>query len=491
MENRLIKKRLYEIALKEFKDKRPTEIIGYRVKKAVILHRGYGPSIILSGLKGKVVPFLLLANYGEQFRLYYLLENGVIINAINIPKEDFERESLKFQKATSKLFQIPKPQMPEKQVEKLKKLFNEKFQKYIALIEKETSCKIKNIPIITLYQPSVGSKATIKRERDFIRYPVDLVGHKLLDGFLAREAYRLVLPSFIRKTSYTKLFGVAGAYFQLPKSMSPDWIRYWEPTLSLKTIVTPIKYTLFHEFLTFLCYLGRFESGKFSDSQIKKIFSDFPEHVKKGRSNPEIAAHCYLNMANHEGFYNIKAALFFILANQFKQARKVLKELSKFSQTNDVQTIRIQSEYLASFQLAKIFSNETNLKSISVDTHALFQVALEHIKNQIAEITRSHDSKGSISEPITIRLKIKNHSDLSLKNLNLSDNLPKKSKIEFIGANSVFLNQLPPKKEITFEYQIISEIPQKMSFKTGKLVFEDAFSNHYAQSIPPTQIIIK
>ena len=172
MENRLLKKKLYEIALREYRDKRPTSIIGYRVKKSVVLQRGYGPSIIVSGLKGRVVPYLLLADYGEQYRLYYYLENGLLLNATNVPKAEFERESLKFQKATTQLFQIPKPSVPEKRAEKLKKQLNEKFQQFVNLIEKQTSCKIKLVPIITIYQDPVETKLVIKRERNFIKIPL-------------------------------------------------------------------------------------------------------------------------------------------------------------------------------------------------------------------------------------------------------------------------------------------------------------------------------
>ena len=50
MSNRAIVKRLYEFAVKEYREKRPIGIIGYRVKLSVVLQRGYGPSLILSGM---------------------------------------------------------------------------------------------------------------------------------------------------------------------------------------------------------------------------------------------------------------------------------------------------------------------------------------------------------------------------------------------------------------------------------------------------------
>ena len=138
--------------MKEYKEKRPSEIIGYRLKLSVLLQRGLGPNLILSGLKGQTVPYLLVANYGDHYRLYYILEDGRMLSAINVPIPEFEREQLKFQKATTPLFVIPKPEVPESKIEKVKKQLNEKFHHYIDLIEKQTSAKVRNIPLITIYQ---------------------------------------------------------------------------------------------------------------------------------------------------------------------------------------------------------------------------------------------------------------------------------------------------------------------------------------------------
>ncbi|NVM54829.1 MAG: hypothetical protein HWN66_14090, partial [Candidatus Helarchaeota archaeon] len=478
MQSRLIVKQLRKKALKEYKEKRPTEIFGYRVKKSVVLHRGFGPSIIVSGLKGRIVPYLLLANYGDHYRLYYILENGVTLSAINILTSEFERERLKFQKATTQLFQIPKPPVSEKRIEKIKKQINEKFQYYIAQIEKQTSCKVKTLPIITVYQSSEETKVIIKRERNFIKFPVELISHKLIDGFLAREAYKLVFPTFIRKTKQAKLFEIMGAYLFLTKLLKKDWLQYWEPKEPFKAKLTKIGEAKFYLLLQFLCYLGKYESTLFLDSQIGKIISIFPELAQKTDKMPDIAAQCYLQLANHEGYFIIKAAFFFILANRFKEAKKALKELSKFTQSDQIRSLRVQCEHLVSLQLAKFYSSGLDLNLFASDIQELYTVTLEHVKIQVLEVKRIHKQRVSTSESITIELKIKNLTDLTFLNIKLTDNPPKKSQLELLSSNTFHFTQLSPNEKITCEYQVSCKTPQKIWFKNGHLSFEDNYNNH-------------
>lgn len=490
MQNRAIVKRLYELALKEYREKRPVGIVGYRVKLSVLLQRGYGPSLILSGLKGQAVPFLLLANYGDNYRLYYILEDGRMISAINIPTADFEREQLKFQKATTKLFEIPKPEVPENKIEKVKKQLNEKFQHYIEVIKKQTSCNVRKIPLITIYQPSLEEKLVIKREPDFIKFPLELVTHNLIDGFLITEAYKLIFPKFVRKTKQMRLFCNIGAYFLLTKTLKQDWLDYWEPKMPFKAKITQLNEPLFHSFIHFLCYLGKFETDSFDDEQFEKIFSIFSEISLKTESNPEIAAHSYLQLANHEGLFVLKAALFFILANKMDDALKILKELAKFTQSEDIKKIRILCEQLATFQLSKIYSASVEIESISLNIQKLFIGALEQIKNRVLEIKRLHKENARVDESITIKLEIRNMTDLTFQNLVLKDELPKKRFINLISSNTFQFAQILPKKIVKVEYQLSTHIPSKIRFDNGSITFEDSYGNRYTQSISPTFIII-
>lgn len=491
MEDRRIKKRLYEIALKEYKDKRPKEITGYRVKKSVLLQRGYGPSIIISGLGGQLVPFLLLANYGDQYRLYYLVETGMIVNAINVPKNEFERELLKFEKATAKLFQIPKPQVPEKKVEKIKQQLNDKFHNYLALIEKQTSCKLRTAPIITVYQTSSETQPIIKRTPDFIKLPIELLSHNLLEGYLLREAYRLILPPFLIQTDHAKLFATFGAYFHLPKSLKLDWIQLWEQKYALKTLLPRLNDQQFHAFLQFLCYLGKYESEPFEDKQIHTLFTYFPELHKTTQSPPEMAAHCYLKLANHEGLYNLKAALFFILADQSKAAKKVLHELSRFSQSKEIETLRIHAEYLASIHLSKLYSAGPLSPSAYLGMKAIFTDALEFVKKHIIEVKRIHPSEAKYMNPVDITIKLKNVSDLTLQNIKIVDQPSKKTKVAILSPPSFNFSVLAPGKELTCHYQLQFENPQKITFSQGVLTYEDSLGNHYVQSLSATTIQLK
>ncbi|MFX1294184.1 MAG: hypothetical protein ACFFD2_04920 [Promethearchaeota archaeon] len=491
MQNRRIMKRLYDRALKEYRDKRPTEIIGYRIKKSVLLQRGFGPSIILSGLKGQAVPFLMLADYGNQFRLYYILENGIMLNAINIPREQFELERLKFQKATTKLFQIPRPQIHEKKIEKIKKQLNEKFHKYINLIEKRISCKVKTIPIITVYQTPIENKLIIKRERKLINFPLGLISHNLIDGFLLREAYRLALPLFIRKTEHEQLYKLIGVYFLIIKSLKQEWLQFWEPKILLKEKISQYNEKIFFSYLKFLCYLGKYESMAILDPQLEELFSNFSQLSQKIDSIPELAARCYLKIGNQNDLFTIKAVLFFILANQLKEVKSTLKILSKISNSSELYKLKTHCEYIASYQLAKFYSTDLKLDLITFSIGKLFNEAFNHIKAQVLKIERIHEKKGSQSEPITIKIKIKNRSDLTFQNIRFEDQMPKKAQINFINPNSFYFLRIHPNEIITYEYKISCNTPKKINFKNGTLTFEDIYGNHYIQTFTPTHLQVQ
>ena len=472
--------------MKEYKEKRPSEIIGYRLKLSVLLQRGLGPNLILSGLKGQTVPYLLVANYGDHYRLYYILEDGRMLSAINVPIPEFEREQLKFQKATTPLFVIPKPEVPESKIEKVKKQLNEKFHHYIDLIEKQTSAKVRNIPLITIYQTPLDEKLVIKRESDFIKFPLELITSDLIEGFLITEAYRLVFPQFVQKTKHMRPLWNIGAYFLLAKTLKAEWLNYWEPKEPLRDRITQIDEALFHSFVHFLSYLGKFETIAFEDEQFEKTFSIFSKISPKTASNPEIAAQCYLQLANHQGSFILKAALFFILAKKMDEAVKILKELAKYSLTEEIQKARTFCEQLATGQLSKLYSPSFEVASIPPEIQKLFNEAFEQIKGHVLEIKRLHKEKGTLNDPITVKIELRNITDLTFQNVVLKDELPSKLGISILSANTFHLPRISPKQIITLEYQISCGFKSKMRFDTGSIAFEDAYGHRYIQPITPT-----
>jgi hypothetical protein len=479
------------MALKEYREKRPSSVTGFRVKKAVILQRGYGPSIIVSGLKGQVPPYLLLADYGDHYRLYYLLENGITLNAINIPKAEFIREELKFQKATSQLFQIPKATVPESKLEKLKTQINAKFQNYLSSIEKQTSCAPKHVPIITIYQDPLETKAIIKRERDLLKFPLELITHQLLDGFIAREAYRLALPSFIKKTTQRKLLELIGPYYLIAKTLQTDWLRFWDKKFQLKAKVTQLPESFFHTYLQFLNYLAAYESSYLSDPQLDKILATFSRLSQEIGSNPRLAAYCYLDLDDHDPVSKIKASLFFILATQLKDATDALKQIPKKSQQPGIQQLKTYCKDLVTYHLSRVYATELESTVNSLRIEKLMNEAVALIKSSVLLVERIHAKSYPLDEPITITLRVKNLSDLVLKEIATTDNLPSKAQLQLITSNKFYFTQIRPQQTLTCEYEITGSAPQKVWFKNGRLTFEDTYGNHYVQTIPPTHLQMK
>ncbi len=479
------------MALKEYKEKRPTSVTGFRVKKAVILQRGYGPSIILSGLKGQVPPYLLLADYGDHYRLYYLLENGITLNAINIPKAEFAREELKFQKATSQLFQIPKAAVPESKLEKLKKQINAKFQNYLSSIEKQTSCAPRHLPIITVYQDPLETKAIIKCERDLLKFPLELITHQLLDGFIAREAYKLALPPFIKKAAQRKLLELIGSYYLIAKTLQADWLRFWDRKFQLKEKIHQFSESFFYTYLQFLNYIGAYETSYLSESQLDKILTTFSRLYQEIESKHILAANCYLNLDASDSISKIKAALYFILATQLKDAADALKQIPKKSQQPGIQQLKTYCKDLVTYHLSRVYSTDLESPITSLRIEKLMNDAVAQIKSSVLLVERLHAKSSPLDEPITVTLRIRNLSDLLLKEITITDNFPSKAQLQLTSPNKFYFTQIPPQQAITCEYEISGSIPQKIWFKNGRLTFEDTYGNHYVETIPPTYLQMK
>lgn len=491
MQDRFIIKKLYDFSLKEYREKRPTEIIGYRVKKSVLLHRGYGPSIIVSGLQGQIVPFLILANYKEYVRLYYIIENGAIINAINIDMRDFQQEQLKFEKATKKLFQIPKSTVPEKKIEKIKQQLNEKFHNFISQIEKLTAIKFKQVPLITIYQEPIESKIIIKREKDVIKLPLELINHALLEGFLAREALRLIIASFVQNTEHAKKLELMGSYHLINKSLQQDWRQFWSKKSHIEKQMISLKQQLFFNYLNFLNFIGKYEMKRINDSKLQLILTTFSEFSPETERFPELAAKAYLDIANGEEYFLLRTALFYLLAHNPKNALKCLKEIPKSSKSENYSELFNYCEGIASYRFINILSSESNFKSIPLEFQDHFRDAFTEIQKQLLEIQRTHPQKSALNKSITIKFKIKNPTDLTFKNLRLSDPLPKRTVYEIIGNDSFYFPELTPNQTLSCEYELICTSPQKnFLFKNGNITFEDTFNNNYVQIIEITSIQI-
>jgi len=491
VQDRRIRKTLYEKALKEYRDKRPNSIVGFRVKKSVLLQRGYGPSILVSGLKGQIPPYLLLADYGSHLRLYYILENGIIVNAINIPKEDFTHEELKFQKATSKLFRIPKFVVPEKKLEKLKRQINAKFQTILSRIERQTSCNATKVPIITIYQDPVEAKAIIKREEYFLKFPLELINHKLRDGFIIREAFKLVLPLFTKKTAQKKILELIGTYHLLAKTLRPDWLEFWNKNPKFRETLAILTEPIFNSYLQFLRYLSNYELSFITDPFIDTIFSTFTKQSQQLQSNPEMAAYCYLNIDKIDSRSKIKAVLFFILAEQFDAAKNVLKRIPKRPESGEIQELRKLCQDLVAFRLSHLYTIDINSAIPFPTIRKLFYEARDLIQSKVLYVRRIHDPKHLINEPIIIKLKIENQSDLIIKNLEIDDIISPKLKVELMNSPKFYFTQVEPHQSISCEYTIKGFVPQSVWFKNGRLIFEDVYGHHYIEAIPTTYLQIK
>ena len=259
----------------------------------------------------------------------------------------------------------------------------------------------------------------------------------------------------------------------------------------IKIKISSVSELQFNTFLRFLCYLGKYESKPFLDPQVAKIFSMYPDLTKKTDLIPEIAAQCYLQLANHEGYFNIKAAFFFILANNLKEAKHTLKELSKFTQTTEIEQLRNQAEFLASYKLGKLYSSEIKLDMFSSDIQAIFNETLEHVKKQVLEVRRIHKQRYSTADEVNIKIKIKNLADIPFMNLKIIDPPPKKAQVDILESNSFYFPQIGPNKELTCEYHLGPKAPQKISFKNGSITFEDSYGTHYVQTIPTTRLQIQ
>ncbi len=246
------------------------------------------------------------------------------------------------------------------------------------------------------------------------------------------EAYRLVFPQFVQKTKHIRPLWNMGAFFLLSKTLKQEWLNYWETNEPLKDKITKINEALFHSFVHFLPYLGKFDTISFEDEPFEKTPSIFSKFSPKTTSTPEIAVQCYLQLAYHQESFILKAALYFILAKKMNEAVKNLKELAKFFLTEEIQKARTFCEQLATGQLSNLYSPSFDVASIPLNIQKLFNEAFEQVKSRVLEIKGLHKDKGTLNEPITVKIEIRNITDLTFQNAILKAELASKPRVSLL-----------------------------------------------------------
>jgi hypothetical protein len=207
--------------------------------------------------------------------------------------------------------------------------------------------------------------------------------------------------------------------------------------------------------------------------------------------NPELAANCYVNLAEYEELFGIKAVLFYILANQLKAAKDALKRIPKKPKSTLIHALKGYCEDLTSYRFSKLLNSDVGAAFASANLNTLFTEAFDVLKAHIISVERLHAPKYPINETITVQLKIKNLSDLWFHSININDELSKKTTVDLISPNKFYFTKLQPRDTRTCEYELAASSAQKLWFKNGRLTFEDPSGNHYVVTIPPTSLQIK
>ena len=95
-------KKLIKFARREFKEKHPQEVKVLRIKGETILREGFLP--FLSIRKKETIQFVVLVDYGNNYRFYEFSKEAVMLGAEN--KEKSEKLEKDLAKSTSKIFHI-------------------------------------------------------------------------------------------------------------------------------------------------------------------------------------------------------------------------------------------------------------------------------------------------------------------------------------------------------------------------------------------------
>lgn len=148
---------IVRFAKKEFLEKRPKEVQVLRIKSKAILTRGLLPTLQIRQIKNTFI--IIVADYGEELRIYSFGRNGELLGGENFDKNPKFLKNL--EKSTKLIYHLPKKKV-ELTLDDISNHYREEFEKILKSINAAFG-----ISIIIPFNVIADDKFDIIPERTF------------------------------------------------------------------------------------------------------------------------------------------------------------------------------------------------------------------------------------------------------------------------------------------------------------------------------------
>lgn len=403
-------KRLYKFAHKEYRDKRPKQILGYMVKRQPAFIKGFSPSFQIQRQVVLEITYLVFANYGDSVRMYYFSSELLQLGAQNVDPKNFEKLEKKLKKAMKKIFVLPRKTKEElieekrtayhKIISHLKHLrmnfkeLQETFAREHESIRTRTGLK-GNPPIITLTDKRIeqGARFGVKEDEKFLYISLYCLNSKFLNILIYREIFLTLLPRWVPEALRLD-FAYLGAWCVLSPPERQLLFKMWDPSVEIE-LLNPLKQRDLKATVGFLRYLDKYlDIDSLTEKEAHYLFSIITHTHSRG---PELLAEWIFT------FLNSKDAL---VQDVFTAKRFLFKFMREglLEEQDEFPGIFSQlSSSLVSLRFFKFYESFNKLDAVPKGLKLLIQAALRRVKPIKIERTaqRTTDSWVEITTTIS------------------------------------------------------------------------------------------
>ncbi|MHA1894465.1 MAG: hypothetical protein ACTSX4_08195 [Candidatus Helarchaeota archaeon] len=475
---REIYKRLIVFARKEYRDKRPTSISGYLIKKIKGLSRTL--PVLSNYLTRYMLAFFILSNFKDIIRIYFFTRDGTMVGAENINIGSFPKIEKELKKYAKKIFTIPHVSAEEmleerktphyKKIKKMtKKRVNfsqleSKFNRTFEELKRLTSLNGKK-PSITLTDSNFQEQKRFlsKKIKETICYSLDILNSDLLNGVIIRDCLMELIPSFFG--SFKLELASYGAFLRITNTEKESWIEQWKFPSVFKNFFS--KKIDFEKFFKTLSYILNFFDEEERNEESAIILIEILLNAY-GSSKNLIAESYYERISDKTKkiIFACKRILFHFL--EYKKPMNFDKEIDNeyFRCTMSLSQYRISEFRNRYAKLATVPSGLNKLYSLILETIKPFTIHQEIIKDERLENMR-----------LFIKVTLKNKSDLIFQILDFKT--PLNSNEQHFSLPKEIPKKIYPFEEKTIQIIVKISNPDQNKIRPLKIKIQDDSDNKY------------
>ncbi len=467
IKSRDIPKILKEIAIKEFKNKRPDRLEIRRAKNMQILRRGFGPKVRVLK-REKRIPYLMVLNYETEYRIYQISEDARIVGGQNYSKKEFGPIEKKIKKYTDIIYKIVRPKPKVITFDDIRNQINQDFHKIYHQVSKFLDIKIKNLPYISfLNGQSLNNLrfGIIEVKSDEIILSDEYLNNKL-KIILYREVFMLFVPNFLSEK--IKLQVCLLATFHFLKEGEKDELK--EIWYSVEDI--PYDLNLFNKekilkIIKLILNFDRYNIVLFNEEESKEFLKLLMENLGTQNLNKlfsKIYKVMYSNLDMTDEYkkeiYLEYTICYYILAQDFDSILVLIDKVKN-------KELGALFRAIYDFDWAEIEIIAHNLKITDKKFKNLINLVIKFIRNSLIEVKLISPRKEIIEQTIfEIEVRITNKSKNTFNNLEIKKiSYKPKNLIEIVEQGPFQVFKFVPSENIKMSYKFKALRPGKAIIK--------------------------